>query len=210
MPAGSHHVLMGASPAAPAGDAEFRELADDGLSVLPWTNRFVDVQNPAVQADVERPADGWSRVVLDHAVRPPDLARSIAEQRIIDRQRLGKSPEFVRRIDARREMLDVERANRIAALPERLALRRSTTAECSRKPCEHDYLFAAVICEAIRAPVRPLEGKRGSDIADARGTRRTSRLRGLRGYSGRQCGHQRSDHDERQTFHSCLSSAIGR
>jgi hypothetical protein len=51
---------------------------------------LVDVQNAAVDADVEGPPRRERLVLVDDAVALRDGARGIAQQRIVDAQRLRK------------------------------------------------------------------------------------------------------------------------
>ena len=82
------------------------------------TDFFVDVKNPAVGPDVEGPARRKRLILVDDAIRRGDLFARIAQQRIIDTERLRERLVGFRGIDANRKMRDVERADGIATLTE--------------------------------------------------------------------------------------------
>jgi hypothetical protein len=82
---------------------------------------------------------------VDDAVGAGDAFGRIAQERIIQAERLRELAVLLRRVDTDRKVGDIERADLIAALPERLAFRGSPAAERFREPREHDGLLVLVI-----------------------------------------------------------------
>jgi hypothetical protein len=149
------------------GDTEFCELGRDILAMRGRTDLLVDVQDSSVRADVKRPARGERLIFVDDAVRGCNLFGGIAQQRIVDTQRLRERLIGFRCIDADREMRDVEFSDRIAALTERLALGRSPTGEGFGEPRQHDGLLALVIGQAVGTAVRAGECKGRRRVANS-------------------------------------------
>ena len=98
--------------------AKLGEFGSDVLAVNGRTHLLVDVQDPAVRADVERPPGCKRLIFVDNAVRRGNGSRGIAQQRIIGAERLCKRFVGLRGIDARRKIGDVELSNRVATLTE--------------------------------------------------------------------------------------------
>jgi hypothetical protein len=146
-------------------DAEFRQLGRDVTTVRRWGHLPVDVENLAVGADIEGPADGGRFRIPGDAVRPRGASVGIAEKRIIDTQLLREFPVLLQRIDAGGEEYDVEGSDLVGALTERLALRRSTGAEGACKPHENDRLLAAIIPKPVGASVGAAHLEIGRRIA---------------------------------------------
>ena len=79
---------------------------------------LVDVQDAAVEADVEGPSRREGLIVVDHAVGLRRRPGRVAQDGVVDAKRLGKGPIGFRRVDAGRKVGDVERPNLIATLTE--------------------------------------------------------------------------------------------
>lgn len=79
---------------------------------------FVDVHDPSVEADEERPTRGERLVFIDDAVGGCDSLGRVAEQWVIDPKRLRKRFVGLRGIDADREMRDVKAPDLLATLTE--------------------------------------------------------------------------------------------
>ena len=79
---------------------------------------LVDVHDPAIKADEERPPRRKRLIFVHDAIGFGDLLRGIAQQREVDAQRLGKRLVHVRRVDANREIGDIECPDVIATLTE--------------------------------------------------------------------------------------------
>jgi hypothetical protein len=108
---------------------------------------------PAVSVDDERPplceaARG------EHTVFTRRRLRRIAQNRVIEPQRLCKFCIGVRIIDARRNVLDVESPEFLAARPERPAFGRSPPGERLRKPRQHHRRTADKLAETVRSTIR--------------------------------------------------------
>jgi hypothetical protein len=83
-----------------------------------WAHLLVDIEDAPIDADIERPARRIRLIRIDDSVRARDAAPRVAQKRIIDAERLGKRFVGRRRIDAGREVGDVERPNLLATLTE--------------------------------------------------------------------------------------------
>ena len=79
---------------------------------------FVDVADFSIRADVEGPARGKRLIHIHHAIGLGDFRRGIAQQRVIDAQRLREGLVRVRSIDADREVRRVEGSDLSATLTE--------------------------------------------------------------------------------------------
>jgi len=131
-----------------------------------WAHLFVDVENPTVRADIERPSRGERLVLIDDSVRRRHFLRRIAQQGIVGAQRLREGLVRLGRVDADREVRDVEGADGIAALTERLAFRRSATGERFGEPGKDHRLLAFVVGEPVPLAVGPHQGEGRSRIAN--------------------------------------------
>src|SRR6266511_3866723 len=99
-------------------DAKLREPGGDGFSVRRRTHELVEVLNAAVGADVKRPARCILLIRIDNAVRGGDTSIGIAQQRVIDAERLREGLIGLWRIDADGEVRRVELPNLVATLTE--------------------------------------------------------------------------------------------
>jgi hypothetical protein len=79
---------------------------------------LVDVQDAAVKADEKRPAGGERLVFIDDAIGGGDGLRRIAQQRIVEAERLRKRLVGLRCIDAGGKVGDVEPPDLFATLTE--------------------------------------------------------------------------------------------
>ena len=126
------------------------------MAVRGRTDVAVDVEDLPVDAYVERPARSGCIFVFDDTIRLRGSAFRVAEERVFNVQRRSKLLVLLEGIDAYGKKRYIECPNLVAALTERLALRRSTSAGRSRKPGEHDCLLSAVVrqpvCAAVGAP----------------------------------------------------------
>jgi hypothetical protein len=125
---------------------------------------FVNLENPAVGADIKRPP----RRKPDrskHPVRPRRRLGRIAQNRKLEAERPRELRVLVRRVDACREIRDVESPERVAARPERLALCRSPARERFWKPRDDDRPLADVITQPIYPLIRSLQLEIGRDVA---------------------------------------------
>ena len=101
-----------------AGHAELGKFGRDRLSVACRAHPLVDVEDPAVGANVKRPARCVRLIGIDHPVGLRDGSGGIAQQRIIDAERLCKGFVCFGRIDADGKIRRVERPNLVATLTE--------------------------------------------------------------------------------------------
>jgi hypothetical protein len=114
----------------------------------------VDVQDAAVDANVERPARRERQQTAHDAVLPSDGFGRIAQDRKPESERVGKPPVPLGRVGTCRKVGDVELPDSVAAPTERPAFRRSPARERARKPREYDGLPSNEVRQPIRAPVR--------------------------------------------------------
>ena len=101
-----------------SGDAKLRKLRGDRLALIRGADLLVDVEDAAIGADIKSPSGGKRLVLVHDAVGFGDLLRGITQQREVDAQRLRKRFVDVRRVDANREIGDIECADVIATLTE--------------------------------------------------------------------------------------------
>ena len=113
-PAPSRPVLASAA----ARHAELGELRGDDLAVRGGIDLLVDVQDAAVKADEKRPARGERLVFIDDAIGGGDGLRRIAQERIVEAERLRKRLVGLRGIDAGGKVGDVEPPDLFATLTE--------------------------------------------------------------------------------------------
>ena len=123
------------------GHAELAELGGDVLTGACDLDRFVDVQDLAVDADVERPARGHSGRA-EYAVGGSRGFGGIGEDGIVGFDVLGELGVRLGVVNADGEVGDVERSDGFAALTERLAFRRSSAGEGLWEPRQDDGAFA--------------------------------------------------------------------
>ena len=98
--------------------AELRQLRRNHPAVRRRIDLFVDVHDPAVEADVERPPRRKRLIFVDDAIgRGHGLGR-IAQQRIVDAEGLRKRLVGFRCVDADGKVRDVEAPDFLATLTE--------------------------------------------------------------------------------------------
>ena len=115
---------------------------------------LVDIQDSSIQTDEERPARRERLILIDNPVRRRNRLGWIAQQRIINAERLRELLVRLLGVNTDRKMRDVESSNFRAALTERLAVRGSAAGKSFCKPRQDDDLLAAVIGEAIGSAIR--------------------------------------------------------
>lgn len=110
--------IKGSVASAAPRHAQLRELCRDVPAMRGGADLLVDIKNPSVHPDIERPPRREGLIFIHDAVRRGHLTGRIAQERIVDAQRLGK--RFVRLgcVDADCEMRGVELPNRVATLTE--------------------------------------------------------------------------------------------
>jgi hypothetical protein len=101
-----------------SGDAKLCELRGDILAVVRRTDLLVDVENAAVGSNIESPARGERLILVHDTVGLRDFLRRVAQQREVDPERLRKRFVDIRRIDADREIRDIEYPDVVATLTE--------------------------------------------------------------------------------------------
>lgn len=79
---------------------------------------LVDVQDSPVETDEKRPSRREWLVVVDHTIGPGHGLGGIAQQRIVDAQRLGEGLVRLGGVDADREVRDVEAPDFFTTLTE--------------------------------------------------------------------------------------------
>ena len=149
--------------------AQFLERLGGVGAVLAGSHFFVDLQDLAVLADVERPPERYRPCGRDHAVSAGRFLGGIAQDRVIQFQRLGKVDVALGafgRITTGREVSDVKFPQLLAVRTERLALGRSATGKRLGVPGDHHGLFASEFRELVRFAVTALQCEIRSRIAN--------------------------------------------
>ena len=146
-------------------DAKLREFGNHVFPVRRRRHITIDVQDLAVDAYVEGPAYGGRVLISDDAVRLCGTTLRVAEERVIYIELRSKLLVVIEGIDADGKKRDVECANLIAALTERLALCRSTRAVRSGEPGEHDRLLSLKLRQPVGAAIGARQLKIWSRIA---------------------------------------------
>jgi len=101
-----------------ARHTQLGEFGRDHFPMCGWIYLLVDVQNPAVKADVEGPPRREGLIFVDNAVGSRDAFRRVAQQRIVDAQRLRERLVGFGSVDTDRKVRDVEAPDLIATLTE--------------------------------------------------------------------------------------------
>lgn len=104
-------------PAA-ARYAKCRQPGGNRRALRRGIDPLVDVHDAAVEADVERPACGKRLICIHHAVGRGDGLRRVAQQRVVQAQRLRERPVSRRIIDTDGKVGDVETPDLFATLTE--------------------------------------------------------------------------------------------
>ena len=117
-PATSHRP-----PSTGHSDTSPRSFSLAAISGPAWAriDLLVDLLDDALLIDVERPAIGEAPLRVQHAVVLGDALVGIAENRVIQIERLGEPLVFLGRVDARCEIGDFQVVEGLAVLTERLA-----------------------------------------------------------------------------------------
>ena len=103
---------------AAATDAKLGELGGHHLALRDRIHLLIDVENATVRSDVERPPRRERLVFVDDAIGLRYGFRRVAQQRVVDAERLCKLPVGVGCVDADGKIRDVELPNRVATLTE--------------------------------------------------------------------------------------------
>jgi len=130
------------------------------------THALVDEEDALVAPDVEGPARRERLIRIHDAVAARDLTARVAQNRKIHGQGLREVLVGLWRIDAGGKVCDVEDANVIAALTERLALGGSTGSERLREPPQHNPSPAQILAQRVGLAVGGLKGEIRRLIAD--------------------------------------------
>jgi hypothetical protein len=81
-------------------------------------HQLVNVENPAVGANIERPSGRKRLVRIDHAVGQGDVFIRITQERIVDTKRLRERLVGISVVNADSKVRDVEGPDFIATLTE--------------------------------------------------------------------------------------------
>ncbi len=165
--------------------AEIFQLRGDRRAVRIRLHLLVDKEDLAVLADVECPPGGELSLLVEHAICLRYVATRIAQDGVVRLDRLGEFLVRFGRVATGGEVSNLELADVTAALPERLALRSSTTRKGLGKPREHDRLFAFEARKLVCLPIAPGQRKVGGRVPDLQG------FACLRGPGANQREHQR-------------------
>jgi hypothetical protein len=146
-------------------DLKLRQLRGDVTTCRRRLHALIDVNNRPVTPHIERPSRRQADHA-EHAIRPRRFLCWIRKDRIIGADLLGKLLAGLGIVYADGEVGDVEGANRIAALTERLAFRGSSAGERFREPRQDDVAFAFEVSERVDPAVGPLQAERRRGISD--------------------------------------------
>ena len=149
--------------------AQFLECLGGVGAVLAGPHLLVDLQDLAVLAYVKRPPVWQAPGGSYHAVSLGRFLSGIAQDRVIQLQRLGKVDVAFGafgRITTGREVSDVKFPQLLAVRTERLALGRSATGKRLGVPGDHHGLFASEFRELVCFAVTALQCEIRSRIAD--------------------------------------------
>ena len=113
-----------------------------------WMNVFVHIENAAILPDVKSPAVRKS-CGTQHAVRPCNPFIRIAENGIVEPERLRELAVGLGRIYTHAEAFGFETPEHAVARTERFALARSPRRESFGEPRQHDDRLALVIGEPV-------------------------------------------------------------
>ena len=103
---------------AAAPNAELGKLRRDDLPVRRRIDLLVDMEDAPVESDEEGPTLGKWLVFVDNTISRGDSLRRIAQQGVINAQRLCKGLVGFRIIDTDRKIRDVEPPDLFATLTE--------------------------------------------------------------------------------------------
>jgi hypothetical protein len=147
----------------PLGDLEVLQSLGHVIAGARGLHVAVDVQDAAVHADIKGVARGIA--ILKYSIGERGLLTRVAQDRVVQMERLGKFTIGLGIVDARREVGDIERADLLAARTERRAFGRSAAGESLREPCKDDRFLPFEVGETVAFPVRAGKGERRRDIA---------------------------------------------
>jgi hypothetical protein len=99
-------------------DSELGELSGDDRALCRRADMFIDIEDPAIDPDVEGPSRRERLILIDDTIGGRDLFGRIAQKRIIDAERSRKRFVRLRRINTHCEVHDVERSDFVATLTE--------------------------------------------------------------------------------------------
>lgn len=121
-------------------DFQFFQLVDDLLAVILCVDLFLNVKNLAFFADEEGDSAGKASVFVVDAVSRGNFSVRIAEDRVVQIQRLGEVCVLFDGVTAGSEVCNVELFQGLATLTEGFALSRSATGKGFGEPGDDDRL----------------------------------------------------------------------
>ena len=130
-------------------DFQLFQLVDDLLAVVFGFDFLLNVKNLAFFADEECHSPRKPAGFIVDAVRLGDFSVRIAEDRVVQIQRLGEVCVLFDGIAACGEVGDVEFFQAFAALTERFALSRSATGKGFGVPCDDDDFFVFELSQFV-------------------------------------------------------------
>lgn len=146
-------------------DSEFFQLGGDIFSVGCGADFFLDEQNLAVFADVDRPAFGDCPTFVDDAVGFGHFFAGIAQQGEVEVEFFGEFLVVGGDITAGTKVGDVELTNFLTARTERLTFFRSATGFGFGVPGNDDGLFAFEVGQFVGFSIGAGEFEGGGFIA---------------------------------------------
>ena len=110
---------------------------------------LVNEENLPFRADVECPTLRQRTALVNNTVSLCDFLSRIAEDGVIELKRFGELLVHLRGIAAGGKVGNIELTKGVAALTERLALRRSATGKCLGIPSDHHRSLSPKIRQLV-------------------------------------------------------------
>ena len=118
-----------------------------------WFYFLVNEEDLPLRADVKCPALGQRTPLVNDTVSLCDILSWIAEDGIVKLKRFGELLVHFRGVATGGKVGNIELAKGVAALTERLALRRSAAGECLWIPRDHHRLLSPEIRQLVALAV---------------------------------------------------------
>ena len=159
----------------PLVDAEFFQLGCDIRAMGGWFHGRIDIEDLAIFPDVDGGPTGHLAISLGNTIRLRDGSIGVAQDRVIELERLGKFRVCLDVVTARCEMSDIKFPNLTATLTERLAFGRSATGKGFRIPGHYHGLLALEIGECIGFAIASFQGEIRGIVANRKVSASTCR-----------------------------------
>lgn len=146
-------------------DFQFFQLVDDLLAVILCVDLFLNVKNLAFFADEEGDSAGKASVFVVDAVSRGNFSVRIAEDRVVQIQRLGEVCVLFDGVTAGSEVCNVELFQGLATLTEGFALSRSATGKGFGEPRDDDNFLVFELRQLVVLAVAAFQLEVGCLVA---------------------------------------------